>query len=602
MHNVVQVCAKNNILETMLNNLQEYHDFIETQNGLYRDFQLSGKVSALRELVNDENEKKFCSYEIYLADFEIHKGKLKPLYSTVGENGETFVYPSLSLFEDNFDYLKQRAENIVNPKFKAKYYNILWESEIKHVKFAKLAVDNYLSFLKKCECNEADNLESKGFADLFENAFSLSQHISYKRDEIIDYLVSILGKKKINYFQEHQLIKLVAVEGKKIKKEILKDFFDYVEDTITKKCVQDQEKNFVKLQIVLAQKLNISTTVYHEKLAYLYLNQAKTDEESFIVHEYYLKALSHFKDANNKEKIEEITVLIEKAKESLTFKKFEFEHTDEFLQKYFETLQNNTDKLVEVGSPNNIYEYIILHPTLFPKASDLANNYRPATLDLVSTTTFDINKNINRDLKSGINSYRLHIDNITLRHLWMIFSKGMKNEKISYKTLIDYLSSNTWYGENTPITNSDGVKEDFKWLELLSPGIFSFFAQSEIDLKLKKNHSQQYILSIDSVVIKFEGLLRELSRKIGAQTVEIKDNGTQERISFEKLLDNPKIVNLIPEDDIALFKFLFTSAGMNLRNNIAHCFYKPRNYSAGIMWLLLAAILKLGNYKTNIKI
>jgi len=101
-------------------------------------------------------------------------------------------------------------------------------------------------------------------------------------------------------------------------------------------------------------------------------------------------------------------------------------------------------------------------------------------------------------------------------------------------------------------------------------------------------------------VIKFEGLLREFSRNIGAQIIEFKDDGTQARISFDKLLDNAKLKNLVPEDDIALFKFIFTSNGMNLRNNIAHCFYQTKNYSSATMLLLISALLKLGNYKYNI--
>ena len=64
--------------------------------------------------------------------------------------------------------------------------------------------------------------------------------------------------------------------------------------------------------------------------------------------------------------------------------------------------------------------------------------------------------------------------------------------------------------------------------------------------------------------------------------------------AFDK--DNEKLKALLPEDDIALFKFLFTSEGMNLRNNIAHCFFQTKNYSAGTMLLLITALLKLGNY------
>jgi len=55
-------------------------------------------------------------------------------------------------------------------------------------------------------------------------------------------------------------------------------------------------------------------------------------------------------------------------------------------------------------------------------------------------------------------------------------------------------------------------------------------------------------------------------------------------------------MSVIPEVDINLFKFLFTSTGINLRNNVAHCFYNPKNYAPSLMWLLICAFLKLGNY------
>ena len=121
--------------------------------------------------------------------------------------------------------------------------------------------------------------------------------------------------------------------------------------------------------------------------------------------------------------------------------------------------------------------------------------------------------------------------------------------------------------------------------------------QSEIDIKTNTNSSSGYIVSIDSLVLKFEGILREFSRYNGAQTIDIKENGTQERTSFEKFLEDEKIKELMPKDDIALFKFLFTSEGINLRNNIAHCFFKSKDYSKKIMMLLICALLKLGNHK-----
>ena len=69
---------------------------------------------------------------------------------------------------------------------------------------------------------------------------------------------------------------------------------------------------------------------------------------------------------------------------------------------------------------------------------------------------------------------------------------------------------------------------------MILPSLDSFFKQSEVDLKLHKNNPLGYILSIDSLTLKFEGVLRAFSRQIGAQTIEIKENGTQERIYFDK--------------------------------------------------------------------
>jgi len=149
--------------------------------------------------------------------------------------------------------------------------------------------------------------------------------------------------------------------------------------------------------------------------------------------------------------------------------------------------------------------------------------------------------------------------------------------------------------------DTNNETQGFNWIELLTPALQSFFIQTEIDLKTNSHNPQGYILAIDSLVLKFEGLLRELSRMIGAQTIEIKDNGTEERIGFDKLLENEKLKALIPEDDIAFFKFLFTSSGMNLRNNVAHCFFTTKKYTSAVMLLLIVALLRLGNYKLETK-
>ena len=310
--------------------------------------------------------------------------------------------------------------------------------------------------------------------------------------------------------------------------------------------------------------------------------------------------MTEYKKAGNSGKVEETSVLMEQSKNDIKLHSIvtEFKDEDGYLKDYFDNLENKIDGLVEKWSSEAIFQWLAMSNEIFPKAELLDKKEESSFLDLVTTINFDINQNINKGNKNRSNQYLFHIKIFSMRHLWLFFTKGIKNGKISSKTLIDYLRQNTWYKY---IFNSKEQK-GFDWIELLSPSLCSFFVYFENDIKNNKFDSKDYILSIDSLVLKFEGLLREFSRSLGAQTMETKENGTEARISFEKLLENPKVLAIIPENDIALFKFLFYSEyNINYRNNIAHCFYKTENYSPEIMLLLIVALLKLGNFDFDIK-
>jgi hypothetical protein len=577
----------------MFENLETYYEYLETDNGLLCDFNLSKKIVILRDKTEDKELKSQCSYELFFSDFTIENGVLKPQLTYT--NGQE--YPNLTLFEDDFKHIKSRAENVKNPKYKAKYNHLLWCSGLKHNDYAKQAIDNYFSFLKSVFIPLDENLSHRTFGDYFKNLFILSQTINYKKEDVLQFLISILGIKKINGYKEHSLMKFIAEEGKKIDTTIFQSFFNYSNKIINDSIYPDFVGEYLELLINLCSKLNISPKPYHNKLAEFHISKSEKKEESFVIHDFYLKALAQYKLAGNKEKIEEVTILVEKAKRTINFKSIKVEHTNERLQSLWETIIKVTDEITEKGESKDIYQYIMFAPNIFPKAETLNENIRPVMFDFVSVMTFDINKNVSKKERSGINPYFLYIQNFSIQHLWLVFSKGIKNGKISFESLIDFLKNHSWYGQDYTFIDADDEIEGFNWIELLSPSLLSFFTQSEIDIKLNKNNNQGYILAIDSLVIKFEGLLREFSRNIGAQTIEIKDNGTEERISFEKLLENQKIKELIPKDDIALLKFIFTSEGLNLRNNIAHCFYQTKNYLPATMFLLIAALLKLGNYK-----
>lgn len=581
-------------------NLDEYYEYLENDtNFQYLDLNTYKYITALRDKIEDENTKKSCSYELYFADFSIEEGVHIPKFQS-GPN----AYPTLELFDDNFEYIKTRAVKVKNPKYRAKYNHLLWLSPQKHIDFAKEAIESYLLLLKNSSFSVEDNLQCFSFGKYFKNLFILSQTVNHKKDEILNYLVSLLESDKINDFTKYSLMDFIIENGKKINSAITKTFYDYSKNKIDKLDERVLE-SYLKLLVVLSQKLKTSPSEYHEKLGDYHISQLEKEKnKGFIDHHYYANALEEYKKANNKTKIEETAVLLEQAKKTIDLKKVSFEIKDEKINKALNQLwdytKKKTDYLIENGNDKDIYEYLILE-NLFPKADILKAEIKPVMLDFVSTMAFDINKNVSKNKSGGINPYSIHINNFSINHIWLVVSKGIKSGKISYESLIDYLKIDSWYGQDFTYLDSNNEIQGFNWIELLSPSLQSFFVQTEIDLKTNSHNPQGYILAIDSLVLKFEGLLREFSRMIGAQTIEIKDNGTEERIGFDKLLDNEKIKALIPEDDIAFFKFLFTSSGMNLRNNVAHCFFTTKNYTSAVMLLLIVALLRLGNYKLETK-
>lgn len=578
-------------------NLDEYYDFLENDNDFsYLD--LNKYITILRDKIENEDIRKLCSYELFFTDFSIEKGVHLPKFQSAEK-----VYPTLELFEDNFDYIKARAKSVNNAKYKAKYNHLLWLS-FKHLDYAKQAIESYLILLQNSSFLVVDNLQCLSFANYYMNLFMLSQTINYKKDEVVKYFVKLLKDQKLNDLTNYSLMKFIIENGKKIDSSITQIFYDYSVKSIDKFDSMILEY-YLNLLVILSQKLNLPTYEFHEKLGDYHISQLKTERDPvFIAHLYYANALKEYKKSNNKEKIEQAAVLLEKVKKNIDLKEFSFEFKDEnlnnVLKQRWDFIEEEVSHLIIEENEKKIYGYLILK-NILPAAETLNEEIKLPTHDFVSTITFDINKNINKNKSGGISAYFLYINNFSIKHIWLVISKGIKSGKISYESLIDFLKNNSWYGQDFTYSDINNKIQGFNWIDLISPSLHSFFIQSEIDIKTNKHNSQGYILAIDSFVLKFEGLLREFLRMIGAQTIEIKENGNEERINFDKLLSNEKLKAFIPEDDIAFFKFLFTSKGMNLRNNIAHCFFTTNKYSSSVMILMIVALLRLGNYKFGIK-
>jgi hypothetical protein len=66
---------------------------------------------------------------------------------------------------------------------------------------------------------------------------------------------------------------------------------------------------------------------------------------------------------------------------------------------------------------------------------------------------------------------------------------------------------------------------------------------------------------------------------------------------LNNILDNDDLKKHFNEDDLLFFNYLFSGgSGIDLRNNVAHCFYGHDEYHPDKMLLLIAALLRIGKY------
>jgi hypothetical protein len=107
------------------------------------------------------------------------------------------------------------------------------------------------------------------------------------------------------------------------------------------------------------------------------------------------------------------------------------------------------------------------------------------------------------------------------------------------------------------------------------------------------------VLEIDSLTLKFEGLLRDLLGLAGVATFRLKsqDRSLTEERYVGDLLYKKEMRYLFGEDDLFFLQFLLSEDdGYDLRNRVAHCLILAEDYHIDYMHLLVLALLKLAKY------
>jgi hypothetical protein len=569
----------------------------------FDSWELLGKIKPLNNKQNDEWQEKIL-IERKVLSFYLKKGDLVPKIFTVNSSGDVDSFPNSKSFNDaEIEYLKERLSVTNNCWIKSRYSHILWNIT-KNNKYALISLEAYLEIIKNIN-NDSDSESIHNLSSIIECLINITEKIKRKVELVKNAIYEIIQSSKLPYYIKPDILELI-LESKLFKSKefeftlpLLKSWVDF-SDTGNYSINQ----SILNLAIKIAEKLNKQTNEYYENLAInqdLIIEQHK-DEKDFIRLTSFGEKAKYYKQAGNIKKQEETLIEYTRLKSKYELHQIEYKipiEETELINNYL----NRKSELILKLPIESILHYFSTSDDLFIKSDVLdkmaEEGFKHSFYQFSAVNVFDINSN-HKKLRDGdakanerFKAYSIHFNLFVFPLFIKIMALGIFNGKINYHSVFKFMNDNTWFGQKFDLGNKD--IENSNWLSLFAPGLYDFLSQLEWAFIMKSNNVSNYILCIDSLTLKFEGAIRDFIRLTGGTTTIEKRGELKEQL-LEELLQNSMLLKHFNEDDITLFKYVFTNSGWNIRNNVAHCFYSNPDYTFAKATLVFICILKLGKY------
>jgi hypothetical protein len=602
---------------THFKTISEVYSFIDENSfEIERHWDFSNIWSKYLNKTIDENEKQICQWEIDCFMFDFKRNTLfSQVYSSNESDEKLSKYPDLNDYNpDMIMYVVSRAEDAKSPLLKARYYHLLWKSpsEIKNNIYANLAIEHYtIAIQEYCLLLKNDRKKQIQIGRLFETLVAISNEIKTDRTELKILTKLLLFEiPYLDFFVKHGILEEMLEYPKLYKPDDFKGTLDIFEKEINRVSKKVDDFNLVYYHIPTAIKIAIKTNSdikkwYSEKgLAFLRLAFEETQEERYwIKQDYHAKAIEAFRSAGNTEKRKEVELLYAELKPKIKLptirQKFDQE-TIKYLEEYQDLIKNDTNNILK-QTPQDVYRIISIG-SFFPKYADvikISENKNNSFLNFGTTIQFDNNKNIinpnDEKIKDIYETYGRLLNVRVLSYLHYIIIPGIKSGHLTFENLILFISENTWMGKPNIKYDLGGEETAINWIGLISPSIVEFFIQIQGWVN-SKYYRPNLILCIDSLTLKMEGLFRDFCERQKIPTSVNRKKGMQEAY-IHNVLENDDFKKYFNEDDLLFFNYLFSNeGGINLRNDIAHCFLQYKDYHLDKMLLLIAALLRLCKY------
>ncbi len=563
----------------------------------------------LSDAGDHENAKK--------AEYEMEAFSLIPINGSLkGQFADRFK-------DRQIQYYKERLKKTKNIRLKAHYAHILWDSKSKHSDYAKIAIDSYIELTRHFEkrYKKPELISPIGWYDhsgIIKNikcAFKIAIASKSKKDQVLDEIKRLINDEDINkhtkYVHAIDLIQLLIDERKHYDKNILKDLSEFCSSNA--KELKDNGNFHYAIRLLEEGRyiVNIfknNVKIWDLEIGDCYEKMMINMNNDAINAGYYCQlAIKYYSLAGDNNRVTELANKREEFNRIIDFNVMTFPVNTKYTRMHYMEVGLELAKL----STEEIIFSITNDINILPKYNEIESIVKSTAKEaplsmLVRKTVLDSKMHISNHVDTAeekikyemVEAFKFFFRTDKQILIRAIMDQAYEADKLDAEKIFLYLREKSWIGKNFEYKYVRKNNE-FRncWLDQIKQPIRVYF--DYMRRKEDKNVDLP-IMEVDSLTLKFEGMIRDFADKNGISTYYDRSCG-HNRITREKdlnmLLYEKQLKDLINPSDLLFFKVLFVEqSGYNIRNKVAHSLMRTVDYSFDLLEVILIAILRLSKY------
>lgn len=513
--------------------------------------------------------------------------------------------PQDNTFKDKtIDYLKTRIDGGTQNVFLlSKYYNALY-ALTNNREYCVESIKNTYSLFNYYISHEGQHYKYYAYQALG-YVFRMSRKVKVDQSQIEFDLVFLLKDNGTQDLTKYWILYAIKNDYNDCKYKNLSFVPDLCLDIFSRTDDYTWCKNILEVGLFFATKFKTNNQpAFYEYLGDNETKRIRTEnnQENIVVshsnQNVYLQMMRYYKKSGNNEKLLYATRKYNENKSSLKY--ITIEDSQPITEKDRENIRGIIEKMGECRLEELFYFLSCDNRYIYPSHKTIDETWENVkNADYFHMKHFtpvknDINGNQQETTYESIHKFQVFqwwVANAFNLVLKKILAINIECRRLTYGRVKQILLQHTTFGMNLVATRGQ-TEIQYTWFDRVDNAIKDFFTQFHKEIIGKQS---DWRFTINTLTVQFEGILRDIIRMCSGETTKIKEG--KKTVVAEMLLDDlirtDTFVELFSDEDKDLFLYTFTKEGYNIRNDVAHGFYLPCDYTVFKATLVFLCILRL---------